>query len=607
MRASALVSSIAVFVVGATAAWYDGIRSVHVMSPSDSQVQETIDDIFREMGVDPPGVRGIPFKGQFGTNRKALILRRGDYGDVTIPVNFYTSVIGVGGVPDAVKVGAILANDTYPDTEKGGLENFWRSVEGLTTMHQTVTWAVSQAAPLRRVNITGDLFLSQRDGEQVHYTSGGFMSEVAVGGTLHWGTQQQFFFRNCDFASVDYTGAGRSFVFVGVKGAPTQDAGKTTPYISAVDTVPGVAEKPYLVEENDVWSILVPSVRTAVAPGTQWEQTLLDEMIPMTDVFVAKEGDNESTITIGMQGKRALLLTPAIYYFDKPLFIKDPNFVVLGIGFPTLVTTSGFSALVVEAPGVRVAQVLIEAGHEKTRDATAPMFQWNGPDGVASDIFTRVGAFAYETDKHQACLQTHASIHVDVPGDRVIVDNTWFWHADHDDCTPVSASPASDKCYSGNGLVVSGDNVTVYGLAVEHTSVDLVDWKGEGGLIFFFQSELPYHDPSFADQGYCGYKVAYGIQRHTAYGVGIYQVFPTYTLEADMRVPATAQLTNTFSWAITTKSNKTLGKLLCASPGMNDCHQGTCDNNSCHIKRFPIPQQSTGPMVAPALIKQLLV
>ena len=43
-----------------------------------------------------------------------------------------------------------------------------------------------------------------------------------------------------------------------------------------------------------------------------------------------------------------------------------------------------------------------------------------------------------------------------------------------------------------NGLVVDGDDVTTYGLAVEHTLEDLTVWNGEGGQVFFYQSELPY-------------------------------------------------------------------------------------------------------------------
>eukprot|EP00930_Biecheleria_cincta_P071639 TRINITY_DN59110_c0_g1_i1.p1 TRINITY_DN59110_c0_g1~~TRINITY_DN59110_c0_g1_i1.p1 ORF type:complete len:616 (-),score=89.80 TRINITY_DN59110_c0_g1_i1:39-1886(-) len=607
-----LVASV---LVGTESAWYDGIDTIKVLSPEDSSNQQTIDDIFRRMAEDPPAAlpfkvigkdknMTIPFRGQFGTNRQAVLLRRGDYGRLEIPVNFYTSVHGVGSGPDDVKVSRIKANDTYPHSAKGGLENFWRSVEGLSCTASNVTWAVSQAAPLRRVQISGDLYLSQQQGDEVHYTSGGFMADISVGGTLHWGTQQQFFFRNAEFESVEYSGAGRSFVFVGVEGAPIYNKTQPTPYISAVGKTPIVAEKPYLVEDQGNWQIVVPDRLENMGPGPSWQSgnSYSSKSIQMEDVFVAKDGDNSTTISAGIKGKRALLLTPAMYFLHESIRIADPDFVVLGIGMPTLVTLTGLSAIIVDAPRVRIAHVLIEGSHPRTSDPTSALLLWKGSDGVASDIFTRVGAFAYEKGGHDSCTVTHADVHLEARGDRLVLDNAWLWHADHDDCTGDSDYPKSDIAYSGNGLTVYGENVTAYGLAVEHTMMDLVDWSGEGGQIFFFQSELPYNDPTFVDDGYCGYKVGYDVKRHTAYGVGIYQVFPTYTLKADMRVPPVADLTNVFAWSITSGFNTTLGKLICDMPGDDNCHKGECDANSCHIAKFPIPSVRSPSMNAAVFI-----
>ena len=41
-----------------------------------------------------------------------------------------------------------------------------------------------------------------------------------------------------------------------------------------------------------------------------------------------------------------------------------------------------------------------------------------------------------------------------------------------------------------NGLVVTADDVIMYGLAVEHTEQDLVQWSGERGRTYFYQSEV---------------------------------------------------------------------------------------------------------------------
>ena len=104
-----------------------------------------------------------------------------------------------------------------------------------------------------------------------------------------------------------------------------------------------------------------------------------------------------------------------------------------------------------------------------------------------TDIFTRVGSFSYERDYKASCLKTRADTHVEINTAGVQVDNTWIWHADHDDCGGLS-----DSCVSGNGFAVTAANVTVYGLKSEHTFKDLVYWTGEGGTTYLYQSELPY-------------------------------------------------------------------------------------------------------------------
>lgn len=571
------------------AAWYDGIDSIKVLSPHDSDAQAIIDKIFDELNEDAVGDSTSDLKGQFGAKRRALLLKSGDYGSLNIRVNWYESVMGVGASPADVKVASFSSHDSYPGSQKGALENFWRSVEGLTTTDSSIMWAVSQAAPLRRCIINGDLHLSQSGNEGgAHYSSGGFMADVIVNGTLDWGSQQQFFFRGGKLAKVDYTGSGQSFVFVGVDGAPTyNDLNGQKPLISHIAEAPVAAEKPYLVEKDGEWSILVPEMQTNAKGPSPSFYNADGGRISMDQVFVAKEGMGAHDINLGIQGKLALLLTPGIYGLDQPIRITQPGFVVLGIGIPTLVSTKGFSSIVVEAPNVRVAQVMAEAGVKMTDDATEPLLVWKGDDGIGFDLFTRVGAFYYETTFHEKCLITRADYHVRVDGHNLLMDNTWFWHADHDDCTflgpsPRAESPSSDRCFSGTGLLVNGDNVTVYGLAVEHTEDTLVEWLGENGQIFFFQSELPYNALDFGTRGNVGYKVGYDVERHTAYGVGIYLVFDHYDIDAGIRIPASANITNLFAWCIT-GSRDHFGNLGCNTPGLGSCFSGECDYNSCHV------------------------
>jgi hypothetical protein len=70
----------------------------------------------------------------------------------------------------------------------------------------------------------------------------------------------------------------------------------------------------------------------------------------------------------------------------------------------------------------------------------------------------------------------------------VIYDNSWLWRADHG----VTGIVYNSNNPVQTGLKVTGDNVTVYGLASEHTLGNLVEWSGNGGRVYFYQSEFPY-------------------------------------------------------------------------------------------------------------------
>jgi hypothetical protein len=94
--------------------------------------------------------------------------------------------------------------------------------------------------------------------------------------------------------------------------------------------------------------------------------------------------------------------------------------------------------------------------------------------------------------------------------------------------------------------VVNGDDVTVYGLFVEHHQQFQVLWKGNGGRTYFYQSEIPYDPPdqlSYSSapgtNGWASYKVADSVASHEAWGLGIYSVFiqPSVVLSRAIEVP----------------------------------------------------------------------
>ena len=94
----------------------------------------------------------------------------------------------------------------------------------------------------------------------------------------------------------------------------------------------------------------------------------------------------------------------------------------------------------------------------------------------------------------------------------------WLWRADH------VANGLANFCE--HGILIKGDDVTMYGLAVEHTYKELLQWSGERGKTYFYQSELPYGVTQDEwPSSWSGYRVNQSVIEHDAYGVGVYTYF----------------------------------------------------------------------------------
>eukprot|EP00443_Scrippsiella_acuminata_P069050 CAMPEP_0115434294 /NCGR_PEP_ID=MMETSP0271-20121206/33069_1 /TAXON_ID=71861 /ORGANISM="Scrippsiella trochoidea, Strain CCMP3099" /LENGTH=732 /DNA_ID=CAMNT_0002859715 /DNA_START=101 /DNA_END=2296 /DNA_ORIENTATION=- len=548
-----------------TSRWYDGLENVKVLRPEDKDLQDVVDDIWGQQEG---------WKGHFNGHRYAVLLTPGSYPeDFVIPVSYYTSVLGVGAGPYDVQVQAVRSLN---GANGHATNNFWRSVEGVHLKNATVTWAVSQGAPIRRSVVDGHLFLSDHKG----FSSGGFIADVKMHGTVMAGMQQQWLFRNMDMTGGIWCPTGWNYVFVGVKDMMqktyTDCAGPVTGKVTVAPTTPRIAEKPYLVQAKDdedgggkgeVWSIYVPQFhRNGTAGATQdHEAAAARKLRLVSEVFVAKPGQSAEEINKGMKGKKGLLLTPGLYELDRPLIVSTDGFVVLGIGFPTLVATDGRSAVEVAhgLTDVRVAGLLLEAGTPASRGKADPLLRWgeapskaehngstsnssgSGPAGVMSDIFARVGSFHY-----RGCHVVRADTMVEINSDDVVLDNTWLWHADHDDCgtdpgNSLNVTGKSDECISEHGLVVNGARTTAYGTAAEHmTKGDMVSWRGEKGEAYFYQSELPYHNDGYSSKGYVAYAVAPGVKEHLAYGMGVYIISGKSQSKGGFILPSTARAEN---------------------------------------------------------------
>jgi len=112
--------------------------------------------------------------------------------EVDVNVGYYTQIVGLGRKPDDTKLRNFYSPNGSTNYEVGALNNFWRGVEnvGLGNTQGPTMWAVSQAAPMRRVVNSGDLNLFMSFGGPAGYASGGYISDSDISGLLAGGSQQ---------------------------------------------------------------------------------------------------------------------------------------------------------------------------------------------------------------------------------------------------------------------------------------------------------------------------------------------------------------------------------------------------------------------------------
>jgi hypothetical protein len=467
---------------------------------------------------------------EFSSQRYALLFLPGSY-SVDVPVGFYTEVIGLGASPDATLITGNMHADANHENNNA-TTTFWRAAEGLSIAPAggEMKWAVSQAVSLRRMHVRGGLVLHQHRG----WASGGWMSDSLVDGNVDSGSQQQWISRNCNWKS--WTGSNWNMVFVGVV-HPPEGAWPTPPYTTVAQT-PLVREKPFLqVNAAGEFSVKVPALhRDSV--GITWRGgETAGETIPITRFYIARPGvDTAETINAQLARGKNLILAPGIYELTAPIRVTRPHTVVLGLGYATLRPVKGTSAMTTaDVDGIEIAGLLLDAGPSES-----PVLLDVGPersralhskDPIAlHDVFFRVGGAGVGKTK----------VNLRINSNDTLVDHTWIWRADH------GAGVGWNLNTSENGLVVNGNDVTIYGLFVEHHQQYQVLWKGNGGRTYFYQSEIPYDPPNQASytsapgvNGWASYKVAEGVTSHEAWGLGVYSVFiyPDVVLTRAIEVP----------------------------------------------------------------------
>jgi hypothetical protein len=469
-----------------------------------NEIQTLIDTLYSQQH---------PRTSEFGQKRYALFFKPGSY-NLDLKVGYYMHFIGLGASPDDVVIHGVLISKGQGN---GNVTcNFWRSVENLTIAPlngEINIWGVSQAAPMRRVHIKGDIQLHDNG-----WASGGFIADSKIDGTVLAGGQQQWFSRNVDLGK--WEGGSWNIMFVGVPNAPA-DKWPANPY-TVINETPVIREKPYLILDGSEYKIIIPKLKENSA-GVSWiNGNHHEDALPLGDFYIAKPNtDNSETINAALLNGKNIFLSPGIYLLDQSLKITHPNTIIIGVGLPTLVSANGNPVIEIsDVDGVSVCGVTIDAGkipsetlfrvgetNSNNNHVKNPTFLY--------DIFIRVGGYGEGTASN--CMVINSK--------NVYVDHTWLWRADHGN------NVGWDENTCKNGLIVNGDQVTVYGLFCEHFKEYQTLWNGNGGKVYFYQSEMPYDPPTAADfkhgstNGYASYKVSDGVKSHEAWGVGIYCVF----------------------------------------------------------------------------------
>jgi len=491
---------------------YTSIFGKNVLVFDDSmdpeQIRKTLDNLHEQQKYN-----------EFGSERYALLFKPGTY-DLKVTVDYYMQALGLGRYPEDVTINGAVQSITT--TSSNNIPNkvttmFWRGAENFKVVPKKgdmVYWAVSQAAPYRRMYVVGDI-----NFDKGSWASGGILANSLVEGRAGLTSGQQWLTRN---SSIGYWEGGNwNRVFVGVEGAPN-DTWPDQP-TTVIDKTPVIREKPFLTfTVSGEYAVFVPSLSNQTRGPSWMNGDEKGELVPLSSFYITNpDEDNASSINRALAEGKHLLVTPGIYEIDETIVVSKPNTVILGLGLPTFIPQNGNIAIRTEdVPGVILAGFMVDAGSGYSPTliqigSVEPA--GNFPDNPISlhDIYCRVGGSVIGT------AETALTIH----SNYVIGDHFWLWRADHGVGTEWKDG------INKHGLVVNGDYVTIYGLFNEHFQAHQTLWNGEYGRTYFYQSEIPYHPPSLdawndnGKPGYASYKVADHVQNHEAYGLGIYSFF----------------------------------------------------------------------------------
>jgi hypothetical protein len=162
---------------------------------------------------------------QFGSERYALLFKPGEY-ELDVTVDYYVEAAGLGMTPGDVRINGTVQSVTTTHNNNVTIM-FWRAASNFEVRppanEEPVYWAVSQAAPYRRMHIHGDLQLD-RSG----WASGGLLANSIVEGEARLTSGQQWLTRNSELGS--WKGGNWNRTFVGTDRNPAHAMARRAQY-----------------------------------------------------------------------------------------------------------------------------------------------------------------------------------------------------------------------------------------------------------------------------------------------------------------------------------------------------------------------------------------
>jgi len=448
----------------------------------------------------------------------------------SIELGFYSHLGGLGKFPADVRLGSIF---TRPHLSGGANATctFWRSMENVTVMRD-FAWTVSQSTSARRMLIESTSKYISDVGTTNFWGSGGFIADSHyTSDRPNWGGQQQWYTRNTIFPSgTGSMGGSFNMVWQGCVNAPEADQTNTP-----ISKTPILREKPFLfIDDDGEYKVFIPAWQEDRV-GISWSDTDMGKgeiQDLLTDWYVAKEGDTDVEINAALKSGKNVFFTPGHYSLDAPIQVNRRNAILLGAGIAsvTIVPTENNTwgcIYVDDKEGIIIAGLLMDSANSTTYQIRVGEEGANGDHSanpiLLTDITCRVGGVQSKN------VQIHTSMQIN--SSNVVGDHFWLWRADHGTQPGGQARWTRDRCK--NGLIVTGDDVTLYALFAEHYQEYEVLWLGERGRTYFFQNEPPYDPPTQSEwmsqdgrvEGYAAFKVANNVKEHASIGMGSYAVF----------------------------------------------------------------------------------